>query len=82
MRAAIKASKQMEADHIQPMAELIYDPDGTNQVIVKDVKEMLNAAAKALTPLQQYLVEAKALVQKFKTEDKKKNKVPQTGRCL
>ena len=57
---------------MQPMAALIYDIDGTNKVTVKDVKEMLNSAAKALTPLQQYMHEAKALVQKFKNKDKEK----------
>ena len=62
MSSAMKAIKQMEKDHIETMA----DPDGTKKVTVKDVKELLNSAAKALTPLQQYLVEAKALVQKFK----------------
>ena len=77
MEAAMKAAKDMEKDHMQPMAELIYDIDGTPEVTVKDVKEMLNSAAKALTPLQQYLVEAKALVQKFKHKQCQKNpKVP------
>ena len=66
MNNAMKAAKDMEKDHMQTMAELIYDPDGTKKVTVKDVKELLSSAAKALTPLQQYLVEAKALVQKFK----------------
>ena len=77
MSSAMKAVRQMEKDHMQAMAELIYDPDGTKKVTVKDVKEMLNAAAKALTPLQQYLVEAKALVQKFKHKHFQKSpKVP------
>ena len=66
MSSAMKAIKQMEKDHMQAMAELVYDPDGTKKVTVKDVKELLTSAAKALTPLQQYLVEAKALVQKLK----------------
>ena len=65
MKTAMQAANQMEKDHMQPMAALIYDTDGTNKATVKDVKEMLNAAAKALTPLQQYLQEAKALVQQF-----------------
>ena len=77
MSSAMKAVKQMEKDHIQPMAELIYDPDGTQKVTVKDVKELLTSAAKALTPLQQYLVEAKALVQQFKHKQSQPNpKVP------
>ena len=67
----------MEKDHMQAMAELVYDPDGTKKVTVKDVKELLKSAAKALTPLQQYLVEAKALVQKFKHKQCQKTpKVP------
>ena len=66
MSSAMKAVQQMEKDHMQTMTELIYDPDGTKKVTVKDVKELLSSAAKALAPLQQYLVEAKALVQKFK----------------
>ena len=73
MKTAMKAANKMEEDHMQPMAALIYDTDGTNKSTVKDVKEMLNSAAKALTPLQQYLQEAKALVQKFKKEENKKS---------
>ena len=77
MSSAMKAVKQMENSHMQTMAELIYDPDGTQKVTVKDVKELLSSAAKALTPLQQYLVEAKALVQKFKHKQfQKRPKVP------
>ena len=71
MSSAMKAVKQMEKDNIETMAELIYDPDGANRVTVKDVKEMLNATAKDLIPLKQYLEEAKALVSKFKTKEKK-----------
>ena len=63
----------MEKDHMQPMAALIYDTDGTNKATVKDLKEMLSAAAKDLTPLQQYLVEAKALVQKYKNKEKRES---------
>ena len=70
MKSAMKAANAMEVDHIQPMADIIYDTEGTNTVTVKEVKEMLNAAAKALSPLQQYSQEAKALVQKFKNKEK------------
>ena len=69
----MKAANELEKDHMQKMAELIYDPDGKNTVTVKDVKEMLNYTAKALTPLQQYLQEAKALVQKFKNKEEKES---------
>ena len=71
MKTALNAAKEMEKDHMQPIAALIYDTDGTNKATVKDVKETLNSAAKALTPLQQHLQEAKALVQKFKNKEKK-----------
>ena len=74
MSSAMKAVKQMEKDHMQTMAELIYDPDGTKKVTVKDVKEMPNSAAKALSPVHQHLEEAKALVQKFKNKGKKESK--------
>ena len=43
MSSAMKAVKQMEKDHMQPIAELIYDPDGTKKAIVKDVKQMVYA---------------------------------------
>ena len=59
---------------MQPMATLIFDIDGTNKVTVKDVKEMLLSAAKALSPLQQHLEEAKALVQQFKNKGEKESK--------
>ena len=68
MKTAMKAANEMEKDHMQPMAAFIYDTDGTNKATVKDVKEMLSSAAKALTHLQQYLRAAKAMVQKFKKE--------------
>ena len=71
MKTAMKAAIEMENDHMQPMATLIDTVtanDVTHTVTVQDVKEMLNSAAKALTLLQQYLQEAKALVQKFKKE--------------
>ena len=55
MKAAMQAVKNMERDHLQTLAEFIYDSDGTNTATVKDVKEMLNAAAKDLTPLKQKL---------------------------
>ena len=72
MKTAMKAANEMEKDHMQPMAALIYDTDGTNKATVKDVKEMLNSAAMALITLRQYLNEAKALVQTFKLAMKKK----------
>jgi hypothetical protein len=74
MKAAIKASKQMQADHIQPISDLIYDTEGTNKVTVKDLKEKILSAARDLTPLKQYFQESKALVQKFKNEKQKETK--------
>ena len=73
MNTAMQAANEMEKDHMQPISALIFDMDGTNNVTVKDVKEMLHSAAQALTPLQQYLQESKALVQKFKTKGKKES---------
>ena len=72
MQTAMQAANEMEKGHMQPMAALIYDIDGTNKVTVKDVKEMLNSAAKDLKTLQQYLHAAKVVVQKFENEDKEK----------
>ena len=74
MKTALNAAKQMDKDHIQPLAELIYDPDGTNKVTVKEAKERLHAAAQVAASLKQYLLESKALVQKFKIKMKAKAK--------
>ena len=74
MNIAMKAVHALDKDHMQPIAALIYDTDGKKKVIVKDVKEMLHAAAKALSPVQQHLEEAKAFVQKFKNKGKKESK--------
>ena len=71
-KTAMEALDGMEKNHMQLMAALIYDIDGNNAVTVKHVKEMLNSAAKALSPVQQYLLEAKALVQTFKTKEKER----------
>ena len=72
MKKAINAATQMEKDHMQPIAELIYDTDGTNNITVKSMRNQLYSAAQALTLLKQHLDESKALVQKFKAKDKKK----------
>ena len=74
MKSALKEAKQMEKDHMEPMAALIYDADGKCQLTVKEVKEMLGSAAKALHPLKQHLEEAKALVQKYKNNQRKEAK--------
>ena len=66
----MEALDGMEENHMKPMTALIYDIDGNNAVTVKHVKEMLNSAARALTPVQQYLHAVKALVHKFKNKDK------------
>ena len=68
----MQALDGIEEKHIKPMTAPIYDMDGNNAVTVKNVKEMLNSAAKALSPLQQYLLDAKALVQQFKTKQKER----------
>ena len=72
MKTAINAANQMEKDHMQPIAELIYDTDGTKNITVKSMRNQLYSAAQALTLLKQHLDESKALVQKFKAKDKKK----------
>ena len=72
MRIAMKAIPGMERDHMQPIAALIYDTDGTNTASVKDVIQMIRDAAKDLAKLQQYLQGAKALVQQYRREEAKK----------
>ena len=57
---------------MQPTAALIYDTDGANKASVKDVREMIRDAAKDLAKLQQYLQDAKALVQQYRREEAKK----------
>ena len=73
MSTAIKKVKDLETDHMQPLAEVIYDPEGTTTATVKDVKDMLGAAAKTLMSLTQYRDEAKALVAKYKSGQIKKD---------
>ena len=72
MKNAMKKAKELEKEYMEPLADVIYDPDGTHTATVSMLKEMLHAAAKDLAPLQQYYIEAKALVQKYKTGQKKK----------
>ena len=73
MPKAMKKVKEMEREHLQPIAEVMYDPDGTCSASVKEVKDMLGAAAKTLQTLIQYMNEAKALVSKYKSASNKKN---------
>ena len=70
MSTAMKKVKEMEKEHMQPIADVIYDPDGTCSASVQDVKDMLCAAAKTLQALTQYMNEAKALVSKYKSAKK------------
>ena len=73
MSTALRKVKEMETEHMQPIAELCYDPDGHHcPRSVKDVKDMLGAAAKTLKSLQQSMNEAKAVVNKYKADQKKK----------
>ena len=73
MKAAIKAAKDLENEHMQPMSALIYDvTDGTKKATVNDVRDTCLHAAMALTPLRTNLNEAKVLVAKFKNALKKK----------
>ena len=73
MSKAMKKVKEMETEHQQPIAEVIYDLDGTCSVSVKQVKDMLSAAAKTLQTLTRYMNEAKALVSKYKSASNKKS---------
>ena len=75
MKTAMKAATEMEKDHMTPIAALIYDTEGTNKASVKDVKEMIRDAARDLAKLQQYLQEAKALVQQYRREEAKKEEI-------
>ena len=72
MSNAMNKVKEMEQEHVQPLADVIYDTDGTCSVSVQDVKAMLCAAAKTLQALTQYMNESKALVCKFKSSMKDK----------
>ena len=46
MSTAMNKAKEMEKEHIQPISDVVYDTDGNCQASVKDVKDMLGAAAK------------------------------------
>jgi hypothetical protein len=75
MSTAMKKVKAMQTEHMQPIADIIYNHDGTCSTSVKEVKDMLGAAAKTLQALTQYMSEAKALVQKYKAAHKDKKAV-------
>jgi len=75
MSTAMKKVKEMETEHMQPIADVIYDHEGTCSSSVKDVKDMLGAAAKTLQSLTQYMSEANALVGKYKAALNKKQPV-------
>jgi hypothetical protein len=72
MSTAMQKLKQMQTEHMQPIADLIYNHDGTCSTSVKEVKDMLGAAAKTLQSLTLLQSEAKALVNKYKTAVGKK----------
>ena len=67
MSTAIKQVKDLETDHMKPIADVLYDPEGTTTTTVKDVKDMLGAAAKTLMSLTRSRDEAKAWVVKYKS---------------
>ena len=71
MSLAMSKMKEMENEHMQSIAQLIWYPDGSTQS-VQDIKQMLGAAAKTLGQLKTHMNEAKALVTKFKIAQKKK----------
>ena len=73
MQLAMSKMKEMENEHMQAIAKLIWYPDGQQQThSVQDIKQMLGAAAKTLGQLKTHMNEAKALVAKFKIAQKKK----------
>ena len=76
MSSAMKKVKEMEIEHMQHIAEVIYDPDNTCKKSVKDIKDMLGAAAQTLQALTQYMSEAKTLVSRYKSKANKMEKVP------
>ena len=72
MSTAMQKLKEVETEHMQPIAELCYHPDANlAPASVKDVKDMLNAAAKSLKSVTQYMSEAKSLVNRCKAAQKK-----------
>ena len=71
MATAMQKVKQMQTEHMQPIQDIIYNHDGKT-ASVKEVKQMLAAAAQTLQALTQTMGEAKALVNKYKSATGKK----------
>ena len=73
MSTAMQKFKELETEHMQPIAEICYHPDpNLAPASVKDVKDMLNVAAKSLKSVVQYMSEAQSLVHKYKAAQRKK----------
>ncbi len=53
MSTAMQKLKQMQTEHMQPIADIIYNHDGTCSTSVKEVKDMLGAAGKTWQSLTQ-----------------------------
>ena len=66
MATAMQKVKQLQTEHMQPIQDIIYNHDGKT-ASVKEVKQMLAAAAQTLQALTQTMGEAKALVNKYKS---------------
>jgi hypothetical protein len=66
MATAMQKVKQLQTEHIQPIQDIIYSHDGKT-ASVKEVKQMLAAAAQTVQALTQTMGEAKALVNKYKS---------------
>jgi hypothetical protein len=71
MATAMQKVKQLQTEHMQPIQDIIYNHDGKT-ASVKEVKQMLAAAAQTLQALTQTMGEAKALVNKYKSATGKK----------
>jgi CHASE3 domain sensor protein len=66
MATAMQKVQQLQTEHIQPIQDIIYSHDGKT-ASVKEVKQMLAAAAQTVQALTQTMGEAKALVNKYKS---------------
>ena len=73
MSTAMQKLKELETEHMQPIAEICYHLDpNLAPASVQDVKDMLSAAAKSLKSVVQYMSEAKSLVHNYKAAQRKK----------
>ena len=60
---SMKKVKEMETEHMQPIAELVYDPAGTCSASVKDVKDSVSEGSGIAKPLTKHDVFPDMVVQ-------------------